>query len=331
MTPRLRSRRPARGRDQRRVVVHATGKWLRSITEDKQDFFTNLAPYLAKRDVAISAVQAGGRLAQKLLRDPQAVHLLVDQAPVYGPRLLHANPAPISGFWHLDELGQGWNSSLRLSEFDPETVDHENAVRFFNDVSSRVLRENISQAGQTARISTGLLGAAATVFCQPEPLAQPSPAYLTTQEMITTTANHRRDGLVYVKLHPRQTRVSRQRVIDLCGDIANVRVSEASVHDLIAASAMVVTQNSTVGFEALMQKRPVVTCAKASYWHAAMTAHDCDDLREALTLGADAMRGFPYERYFFWTLARHGFEPAKEAFAKRVWARICDKAMWPCT
>ncbi|WP_446720149.1 capsular polysaccharide export protein, LipB/KpsS family, partial [Leisingera sp. ANG-Vp] len=63
-------------------------------------------------------------------------------------------------------------------------------------------------------------------------------------------------GRVYVKLHPLQDSAARQKVEAHCASLANAQLSAASVHDLIAASDTVISQNSAVGFEALMQKKP---------------------------------------------------------------------------
>lgn len=324
----LKSIRQLKTVHRRRVIVHTDDTWLAEIAAGEHEFFTALDPHLKRNDVETFLVPAESRVAKRVWDDPKAFHLLVDRPPLYGPKVLHVNPGPVLGFWHMDELGSGWNSSLRLSEFDPETVDIERAEYFFNGVSGYMIRENVSLLPQTERVHNGLLKAAATVFCQPEADPSALPAYLPTEDIVRATAEHNRDGLIYVKLHPNQSKDSRRAIMDVCSDYQSVNLSEASIHDLIDASSVVVTQNSRVGFEALMHKRPVITCAKSCYWHATLTARTRTDLKQALTYSAEAMEGFPYEKYFFWTLVRHGFEPAKDIFGKRAWARIREKAMW---
>jgi len=105
-----------------------------------------------------------------------------------------------------------------------------------------------------------------------------------------------------------------------------VQVSEASVHDLIEKSRVVITQNSSTGFEALMQKKTVITCGKSDYRHATLTAKTPGDLRDALDYGPDAMSDFSYEKYFYWFLNRNLLEEAKDSFAERAVARIREKA-----
>ncbi len=79
--------------------------------------------------------------------------------------------------------------------------------------------------------------------------------------MIRTAAEARRDDLVYVKLHPQQSKPMRRQIMAVCNDYPNVKISDAGVHDLSQASRVVVTQNSAAAFEALMQKKPVITRA----------------------------------------------------------------------
>ncbi len=145
--------------------------------------------------------------------------------------------------------------------------------------------------------------------------------------MIRTASAHDPTSFVYVKPHPLQSKQARLRVMDIAATLPNVKVIDASVHDLIKASAMVITQNSSTGFEALMQRKPVATCAKSDYWHATLTPRTTDDLSAALTHGAETMRDFDYAGYFHWFLARNCLEPAKDDFAARAWARIRDKLM----
>ncbi|OYZ92450.1 MAG: hypothetical protein B7Y01_01745, partial [Xanthobacter sp. 17-67-6] len=84
------------------------------------------------------------------------------------------------------------------------------------------------------------------------------PAQTTLSELVAREAGGTR---VYVKLHPAQRIETAAMVRALARKTGNLVISEASIHDLTQASEMVVTQNSAAGFEALMQRKPVITCA----------------------------------------------------------------------
>jgi len=307
------------------LVIHAEGSWLKSIQEEKFDFFTKLIKHATKQGVTTRIVAAEGG-SSKLLLDQDHINILVGDLPSYGRGRLHAMPSYIWGFWYLDEVGVHWNSSLRFARFSPQEIDAGKAEYFFNGVAGYMLRENVSKFPQEVRMKNPLQEAAAAIFCQEIEGYRNRSHYLTTAQMIRITAATCRKERVYVKPHPSQTKTERKAIMDIAADYQNVTVSDASIHDLIDSSRMIVTQNSAAGFEALMQKRCVITCAKSDYWHATLTPKKESELREALQFGPEAMSDFAYEKYLYWFLDRNCLEPAKDDFEKRAWARIKDKA-----
>jgi hypothetical protein len=311
----------------RMVVIHAEESWLKSIREGKFDFFAKLEAKLRHEGLPVHLADADSRAA-KLLMAEDSLNIVVGEKPGYGPRLLHAMPTYVWGFWYLDEVGVHWNSSVRFARFHADEVDAAKAEYFFNGVTGHMLRENVSKFPQEARMHQPLPRAAAVIFCQEIEGYRNRCHYLTTAQMIRTVAGANREAPVYVKLHPNQSKAMRREILAACNDHPGVTVSEASIHDLIAASDVVVTQNSAAGFEALMQRKPVVTCAKSDYWHATLTAKTTSDLRDAVTLGVEAMAGFPYEKYLYWFLDRQCLEPAKDIFVTRAWARIREKCLF---
>lgn len=306
------------------LVIHAEGDWLKSIQDGKFDFFSKLVRLATRQGVA-SRIVAADSSTSNLLLDQDHINIVVGDLPSYGANRLHALPGYLWGFWYLDEIGVFANSSLRFARFAPEQIDEDKAQYFFNGVSSYMLQENVSKLGQEDRMKSPLEPAEATVFCQEIETAPRRAHYLTTEEMIRTTASICKDGKVYVKPHPNQSKSGRKAILDIAADYQNVQVSDASVHDLSQAATRVVTQNSAAGFEALMQRRCVITCAKSDFWHATLTAKRISDLKEALQFGPEAMAGFAYDKYLYWFLDRNLLEPAKDEFEKRAWARIKDK------
>lgn len=309
----------------RTVVFHASPDWHEKIRAGGVDFFSALGARLTDERISYRLAAAGGATSRVLLAQDH-IHVMVGTGAAYGPNILHAHPAYIWGFWYLDEVGIHWNSSIRMARFVPERVEREKAEYFFNGVSGWMLDQNLSRLPQSPRQDGGLEPAAAVIFTQ-EIEAHPDRAhFLSTEDMIRTAAETCRDRLIYVKPHPGQSKPMRQQIIAICQDYPNLRLTNASVHDLNAAAGVVVTQNSAAGFEALMQKKPVITCARSDFWHATLTPRCTADLRDALRYGAEAMRGFEYEKFFYWFLGKRCLEPQKTDFASRAWARIRDKA-----
>ncbi len=312
--------------ERRMVIIHADVGWIAPVLDGSDGFWPKLVGEMAHQGIETRVVRARSRQAE-VLRDPQAdhIHVVMGNMPGYGPNTLHAEQGYIKGFWYLDEIGVFANSSLRLGQFCPERVHRQHAEYFFNGVTGWMLRNNVSKAPQAERMPDHLEPAGAVVFTQEIEGLRHREHFLTNEQMIRTAAEYDRAKLVYVKLHPAQSKAARRDLIAVAQDYQNVTVSEASVHDLIEKSRVVITQNSAAGFEALMQKKTVVTCGKSDYRHATLTAKNPGDLRDAFDFGPDAMVDFPFDKYFYWFLGRNLLEEAKDSFAERAVARIREK------
>ena len=307
----------------RTVVLHTNEYWHAPIRDGRIDFFDKLFKLLVHKGVAIRLVSLGGTASDVLLGQDH-LNIIVGDKNRAGRNLLYAAPTYIWGFWYLDPKGVNWTSSIRRAAFDPGQVDLERAEYFFNGVSGYMLRENVSRAPQPPRADPPLEPAAAVIFCQDIQALDDPPHFLNTADIIRTTADAVH-GIVYVKPHPNQSRGELRRIEAAVTACPNAQISVASVHDLVGAARVVVTQNSAAGFEALMQRKPVITCARSDFWHATLTPRTAADLAEAVRFGPAAMADFAYEKYFWWFLEGHCLEPQKEDFDARVWARIRDR------
>ncbi len=307
----------------RSVVVHAALPWLAPIRGGQVPFFTGLARRLAAEGVAMRVTALGGAASQ-VLAEQDHLHVVVGGPAPRGMNALHAGPAHVPGFWYLDGAGTKENSSIRCKRFDPGRVDGAEAEHFFNEVSGFMLRENVSNLPQPARAPQE--EAAAAIFLQRRADEEVSGRRLSTEEMIRGTAEAAAGRPVFVKPHPDSAPRLIRRIEALCEGLENVRLSRASIHDLAQAAEVVVTHASSAGFEALMQKKPVITCAAADYRHATLSPRDTADLRLAVREGAREMADFPFGKYFYWFLGRQCLEPRDAAFEERAWARIRESA-----
>lgn len=311
----------------RLLLIHADQDRLGRVLAGTDGFFPKLAERAWRTGIQTRVVRSRSRIAE-MMSDPQLgnFHITFGDDPGYAPDRMHVGPGPVAGFWYLDEVGVCANSSLRFGQFAPERIEKAPAEYFFNGVTSWMLDHNVSPVAQQERVPGGLEKARVTIFCQ-EIERHPFRAhFLTTEEMIRTVAEHERERRIYVKPHALQSKPMRREILAVAQEYPNIVVTEASVHDLAAAADMVVTQNSGAGFESLMQRKPVITCARSDYWHATLTVRTAADLREAMDFGREGLKGFPYEKYLYWFLHRHLLEEAKDTFADRAWDRIRDKA-----
>lgn len=301
------------------VIFHAKDTWLDSVRDEKFDFTRKIATHTSSQGVQSYTVEAATELSTALL-DQNHAHIFIGHRPETPHPVLHALPSYVWGFWYLDPKGVNWHSSLASKPFRPNDVDATAAIYFFNGVSGHMLRHNVSKFAQP-NAEADLPAAHAVLFLQEIDSYATPVHHIDTQKMIATVAKST-ERKVYVKLHPAQSDVFRNRYTSICKRFPNVQISDHSIHALTKASDIVVTQNSAAGFEALLQKKPVITCARTDYHHATLVAHTPQELRKALRTAQSTLAGFDYAKYLYWFLSEHMLEPQQDTFETRAWQRI---------
>ena len=296
------------------LVVHADKGWYDQIHRGQSGFFEKLGLAAQKRGIATFLVRADGPGAPSPLVGPQK-RIMVGPRRLQGPNIFHVFPSYITGFWYLDPKGYFWNSTMMDKPFDPTLVDIDEAAKFFGRVSGWRIRNNISQRKQAT--ATPLPPAEVAIFTQDIERYSDNVHYLTTRQMVRAAAGATQ-GLCYVKPHPLMTEEQRSWLAKLCGRLPNATLVDASVHDIIRASNVIVSQNSAVGFEALMHRKPVITCAKTDYAAASLVSHTTDELRDNIRRATIHFAEFPFEKYFYWFLGLNMLQPQDEGFTARA-------------
>ncbi len=310
----------------RSMVIHAEATWLNRSGTTSSTFFTKLMKHATVKGINTRITAAeGARQSCCWIRITSTSWSAT--APAMAATAC-TRCRPISGASGISTRSACTGIRRCASPASaPDQVDADKAEYFFNGVTGYMLRENVSKFPQEVRMKIPLQPAAAVIYCQEIEGYLNRSHYLTTEQMIRT--NGARPAATNASMSnriPSSRKPTRKAIMDIVADYQNVTVSDASIHDLIEASRCVVTQNSAAGFEALMQRRCVITCGKSDYWHATLTPKRESDLREALKYGPEAMADFAYPKYLYWFLDRNCLEPAKDDFVKRAWARIRDKA-----
>ncbi|THH35865.1 hypothetical protein E4Z66_12385 [Aliishimia ponticola] len=304
---------------ERSVIVHADDTWYGHILRGEAGFFEKLGQALIAAGYAPRIVRDGDLNAVALMAQTRP-QIVVGPKRHRGAHIWHAHPSYIRNYWYLDPQGYFWNSSLVEAAFDPQQIDGARARQFMRQLRQRMIGKNLSKRPQPPRSAAGLPPASVFVVTQDIEKYRDRVHDLTTEEMIRTAAAWA--GHVYVKLHPLQSPERQAQITGLCDSLDNVTVQDASVHDLIAACDVVVTQNSAVGFEALMQAKPVLTCARCDYHHASLVCRDTDALAHNLTRARDFADGFQFAKYFYWFLAQQMLKPQDDDFAARAMQRL---------
>ena len=309
-------------REDRALIVHAYGKRFAAVRDGRVAFFEKLAEFAQDQGVPSYLVDQSD-LTSGILLESDHINIIFGSSHETGSNLFHSDESYVVGFWYLDPKGVFWNSSVAEAQFNPTQIDANDAEYFFNGVSGFMLRENYSKRTQTSRANANLKPASAVIFAQDIENYLKPVHHLSLEQMIGTTAQTT-DQTIYVKPHPLHDAGARAKLATTCQKFDNVILSDASVHDLIAASNTVISQNSAAGFEALMQKKPIITCAASDYHHASLVATNPETLITAIRDAEDFAKTFDYEKYFYWFLHDNMVEIQKPDFAKRAWARLLE-------
>lgn len=301
----------------RRLIVHAAESWFEAVRSGRFDFFVKLAATARAEGVQALLVKAERPASLRLLGQ-RGLHLMIGPRHPVAPHVLHVHPGYLWGFWYLDPEGVNYRSSLTHRPFDPAGIDPQEAAAFGRDLRDRLVAANVSKFPQAARAA--LPPAYAAIFVQEIERYGTPVHHIDTETMLRVTAEAAQGAPVLVKLHPAQSPDTAARLTALAASLPGVTITAASLHDIAAAARVIVTQNSAAGFEALVQHRPVITCAVSDYAAATVVARRPADLAQALRDAPARLAAFPYDAFLYWFLRQTQFEPAAPDFAARVWA-----------
>ncbi|MGV8954846.1 MAG: hypothetical protein ACOH2M_27355 [Cypionkella sp.] len=302
------------------LIVHAAESWHADVAGGRFDFFRKLGARALAEGYAPALLHSPSALSTEALGDTQHLHLMIGPRAPVGPHIWHVHPSYLRGFWYLDRLGVNMQSSLSAMPFPPQAIDAKAARYFFDGVAGWTLRQNASKFAQADR--RPLPPAYAVIYAQDlEHFATPV-HYINTVKILRTVARAAQGARVYVKPHPAQGPVIAALIAAEVARFGNLVLSQASIHDLTAASARVVTQNSAAGFEALLQRKPVLTCADCDYHAATTVVRKPHQMAQALANAPARAASFPFEAYVYWFLAQQMLEPTKPDFEDRAWTRL---------
>jgi len=282
-----------------RILFHLPGDWLTGDRSKMLPFYRRLEAGLAAQGVDHGFVPMDRERLAEQMNDGN-IHIL-NHARFPHPKVLSAGVAYIYPFWHLDPLGIRAFSSIRDKVFRPSDVDNEAARTFFRKLRGRLVDQRTSRYEQPEAHEAIPEGCIA-VFLQSEGhRSVEETLWLDRWTMLRTCLATGRQ--VVVKPHPRDLGGETfDMLADLQSEFANLQISFANIHDILAVAERVVTINSAVGIEAYLHRRPVILCGQADFRHIASEARDAEALARLL---ATAPPGAPYAKYLHWYFAQN--------------------------
>ena len=244
----------------------------------------------------------------------------VHQGRIARARALNTCVAYLDGFWYVDPKGIFGDSSLADARFDASLVPKARAQEFFDkQVMARVLARKSRYHQPSDRRSFGPGHIAVFLQTDSDPVARVQ--HMDQSAMMDAVLGHTGGRGVVVKPHPQDDSPETRRMLDrLARTRADVTVTDANVHDVLAGAAVSVSISSAASVEGLFHRVPAVVFGRTDFHHCAVTVQEARNWPQALD---EALGGaWPFEAFVFWFFAQGAVPINWARFADTVIARM---------
>lgn len=252
---------------------------------------------------------------------------IIDDRSVRAPNVLNAGVAYFWEFWHLDPSGVKAFSSIAAHRFDPDQIPFRRAKPFFDMLRARHVEKRHSKYAQPQDTTIFQPGALSVFFQGSYPVASGATT-LGDLDMLRCVLCHAGDRPVIVKPHPL---VSAPEDIAAAHALAQsdsrLIVTQANVHDILAASAATVSINSTVALEGFLHRVPAVLFGRADFHHFAGTVTRPGDFADLLA--QELARKGGYAQYLTWYFRQNCLPLHAKDLEARIWRIFSDAGFAP--
>ena len=243
---------------------------------------------------------------------------VVENGRMQGEGWLNAATAYLRGFWHLDPRGVQSESSAFAAVFDQGDVDDAAATQFYHRLRRRDVMPRRSRYHQPREMATDLPTGAVALFLQGPSAYHAGRCDLPMAEMILAVANGSSGRPVLVKPHPQMPEDGIMAIGRALEAGARLQVTEANVHDVLAASVVSVSVNSAVAFDGFLHDKPAILFGRSDFPTLVTRAQGAADFPEALQAALAAR--WPYRQMLHWYFSHHTLELDAPDFEVRAFA-----------
>ncbi|WP_157966283.1 hypothetical protein [Oceanibium sediminis] len=307
----------------RRIFVHARRDAAARIASGAFDFFNTLAELARASDIPIHVVHATPRSRADAAKGGRHLHVFYGGKPLAGPRILHACPTYLHGYWYCDPRGARHHSSIAAAAFDPDTIDPAGALALLGRLHGATVAANRSKYDQPARGGRALKPGGIAIFAQQPITATEGQFHIDMIPLIEAVLGANAGACpVYIKLHPRQRPDLAAAIRAFHAPDAGVEVVDVSVHDLLESCAFTVSQSSAAAFEGFIHQKPAILAGITDFAQNAVTITDARQMPAAMA--EVEARAFDHARFLAWFLERQCLEPKAPDFPARLASRLGD-------
>ena len=243
---------------------------------------------------------------------------IIDDRSVQAPGVLNCAVAYFWEFWQLDPKGTKAFSGIGDLPFDPTLMPFARAERFMAGQRARLVDKRKSKYGQKAE-ATLVPKDALAVFLQGDFPWRQGATRFDDLAMLAAVRAHAGNRPIVVKPHPLVNDPFTLAEIRALSD-DRLTVTDANVHDVLAACAVTVSINSTVALEGYLHRKPAILFGQADFHHIAGRIREQEDFEAVLVAALNRKRG--YAQYLAWYFLRHCLRLGSPALEVAIWARF---------
>jgi hypothetical protein len=242
---------------------------------------------------------------------------IVENGRMRGEGWLNTATAYIQGFWHLDPQGIQAESLARGAVFDPAEVEDDAARAFFKEMRHRFVIPRRSRFAQARKRATDLPEGCVALFLQGRSAYHNGRCSLPMDRMILAVVEGAGGRPVVVKPHPQVPEEAAGPIAAARAAGARFQVTQANVHDVLAACAVTVSVNSAVAMEGFLHRKPAILFGRSDFPSLATAATEAEFPK---ALEAALAARWPYARMLHWYFSRHTLELSAPDFEDRALA-----------
>ncbi|RYG92618.1 hypothetical protein EU803_00495 [Loktanella sp. IMCC34160] len=245
---------------------------------------------------------------------------IIDDRSVEAEGVLNAAVAYLWEYWHLDPIGTKAFSSIGHMTYDPSSVAPKRTEAFMRNLKNRYVDSRKSKYRQPF-VRLDLPTGAISVFFQGRyPMASGASQH-SDSKILRATQEAAGDRPIIVKPHPMSSDASDRRMVeDLAKEDDRIFLVDANVHDILAASACTISNNSTVALEGFMHGVPAIHCGRSDFHHLAEDGSDLSQLQTAIQKAVGTRHD--YDTYLTWYFVKHCIHLRSGKLNEILWDRF---------
>lgn len=218
-------------------------------------------------------------------------------------------------FWQIQASDQRWNWDVAHAVFDPAQCPQPEARRFFAFWSKRLFGTLLDDISNDGFIYIPLQG----MITQHRSFQSCSPI-----EMIARTRAAHPKRQIIATLHPKESySATEMAALETLSEAdQHVSIQTGGRDQLLPRCSFVVTQNSSVAFDAMFFEKPFVLFARSDFHHMALDGCTADALSRADEPAPD------YAPYLWWVWQHMAINAGHESAEAKIAAKLVT-AGWP--